>query len=391
MKEFFTTEKQLRLNIKKTVFLIMVLLIVLIVGIIILVYVLNENFREWADTKILFKEIEQGKTVSIEIQGENIQATAFDQYIVVLQEKTLKFYNNLGVNVGNISVDINNAMFKTAGKYLVVAEKNGNKVYVITGKTIYWETETDGEITQIEVNDSGYIGIVTSDISYKNIVYLFSNNGSQLLKTYLANTKVISISISKNNQYLAIAEIDMSGVIIQSNIKIVSVEKAKSNPQDSIITTFKADVGKLIVNIQYQNKDRLICMYNDTIDMLEEGKSTTLVDLQQNKITYSSIELNNALTYIEEKPTGEHTSNSYVWILNPAHKTTKKYVAEKVAKEIYSYENVIGLNFGGELYVINKNGWLIKKYIANQEINSVIMSNKIVGIVYRDKIEIMDI
>ena len=389
MKEFFTTEKQLRLNIKKTVFLIMVLLIVLIVGIIILVYVLNENFREWADTKILFKEIEQGKTVSIEIQGENIQATAFDQYIVVLQEKTLKFYNNLGVNVGNISVDINNAMFKTAGKYLVVAEKNGNKVYVITGKTIYWETETDVEITQIEVNDSGYIGIVTSDISYKNIVYLFSNNGSQLLKTYLANTKVISISISKNNQYLAIAEIDMSGVIIQSNIKIVSVEKAKSNPQDSIIT--KADVGKLIVNIQYQNKDRLICMYNDTIDMLEEGKSTTLVDLQQNKITYSSIELNNALTYIEEKPTGEHTSNSYVWILNPAHKTTKKYVAEKVAKEIYSYENVIGLNFGGELYVINKNGWLIKKYIANQEINSVIMSNKIVGIVYRDKIEIMDI
>ena len=132
-------------------------------------------------------------------------------------------------------------------------------------------------------------------------------------------------------------------------------------------------------------------MYNDTIDMLEDGKSTTLVDLQQNKITYSSIELNNVLTYIEEKPTGEHTSNSYVWILNPAHKTTKKYVAEKVAKEIYSYENVIGLNFGGELYVINKNGWLIKKYVAKQEINSVIMSNKIVGIVYRDKIEIMDI
>ena len=391
MKEFFTTEKQPRLNIKKTVVLIMVLLIVLLVGIIILVYVLNENFREWADTKILFKEIEQGKTVGIEIQGENIQATAFDQYIVVLQEKTLKFYNNLGVNVGNISVDINNAMFKTAGKYLVVAEKNGNKVYVITGKSIYWEKETDGEITQIEVNESGYIGIVTSDISYKNIVYLFSNNGSQLLKTYLANTKVISISVSKNNQYLAIAEIDMSGVIIQSNIKIVSVEKAKTNPQDSIITTFKADVGKLIVNIQYQNKDRLICMYNDTIDMLEDGKSTTLVDLQQNKITYSSIELNNVLTYIEEKPTGEHTSNSYVWILNPAHKTTKKYVAEKVAKEIYSYENVIGLNFGGELYVINKNGWLIKKYVAKQEINSVIMSNKIVGIVYRDKIEIMDI
>ena len=63
----------------------------------------------------------------------------------------------------------------------------------------------------------------------------------------------------------------------------------------------------------------------------------------------------------------------------------------QIAKEIYTYENILALNFGTELHIINTNGWLMKKYISDQEINQVVISNKIVGIIYRDKIEIIDL
>ena len=33
----------------------------------------------------------------------------------------------------------------------------------------------------------------------------------------------------------------------------------------------------------------------------------------------------------------------------------------------------------------------MKKYISEQEINKVIISNKIAGVIYRDKIEIIDL
>jgi RNA polymerase primary sigma factor len=64
---------------------------------------------------------------------------------------------------------------------------------------------------------------------------------------------------------------------------------------------------------------------------------------------------------------------------------------EEVAKEICTSEKVVALNLGTELHIINTNGWLMKKYISEQEINDVIISDKIVGVIYRDKIEIIDL
>ena len=56
---------------------------------------------------------------------------------------------------------------------------------------------------------------------------MYDNKGDELFKTFLKSTRVVSTSISEDNKYLAIAEIDTSGTIIQSNIKIISIENGK--------------------------------------------------------------------------------------------------------------------------------------------------------------------
>ena len=62
-----------------------------------------------------------------------------------------------------------------------------------------------------------------------------------------------------------------------------------------------------------------------------------------------------------------------------------------VTKEIYTYGNMIALNLGTEVEFINTDGWLVKRYIANQEITNIVMSNNIAGIIYRDRIEIINL
>ena len=52
---------------------------------------------------------------------------------------------------------------------------------------------------------------------------------------------------------------------------------------------------------------------------------------------------------------------------------------------------MIALNLGTEVEFINTDGWLVKRYIANQEITNIVVSNNIAGIIYRDKIEIIDL
>ncbi len=61
------------------------------------------------------------------------------------------------------------------------------------------------------------------------------------LKTFFKSTRVVSTSISNDNKYLAIAEIDTSGTIIQSNIKIISIEKGKNNAENSIKKVYNSE------------------------------------------------------------------------------------------------------------------------------------------------------
>ena len=385
-------KKERKINKKKLVLAIFILLVVVTLTTFFIVYCVNAKFRNWTDKNILRKEIKQGNTISIEYSGEiNSSVYAFNDNIVVLENKILKIYDSLGTEQEAITTDISNPIFDTAGKYMIVAEKDGESIYLLQDKKILWSTKIEGTIVETQINENGYVGIVISDMSYKNIVSIYNKEGENLFKTYIATNKVVDISISRNNQFLAIAEVDLSGVLIQSSIKVIDIEKAKTDPSNSIIKMHVAEVGKLITNIEYQHKERLLCVYNDSINIIEENNERSLINLENTNIMFVSSKLKNNIVSVEEKQFSEYTSNSHVNITNTSTDKVKTYETEEIAKEIYAYEDVIALNFGAELHIINTNGWLMKKYISEQEINQVVISNKIAGIIYRDKIEIIDL
>lgn len=51
-------------------------------------------------------------------------------------------------------------------------------------------------------------------------------------------------------------------------------------------------------------------------------------------------------------------------------------------------EENIALNLGSQIDFINTNGWLVKRYISQKEVNDIVVSEKIAGIIYKEKIEI---
>ena len=48
------------------------------------------------------------------------------------------------------------------------------------------------------------------------------------------------------------------------------------------------------------------------------------------------------------------------------------------------------MNFGTEVKIINTNGWLLKEYKSSKQIKDLVLGTSIAGIVYKDKIEIID-
>ncbi len=392
MKDYWEEPEQKKVNKKKIVIITIIAIVIIALIAIAVVYYNNKPAREWIDRVILRKEVMQDNVSTIELkESQNANIYAFNKYIGILNKNKFTIYGNTGNEEKSLEVQVSNPIFDSANRFLVMAEKKGKKLYLITDKDITWEAEVEGNISQVHVNKNGYVAVVITDTVHKTVVNMYNPEGKEMFKTYLSSTRTADVAISNDNKHLAIAEVDTSGTIIQSNIKIISIDKASSDPTNSLENTYKGEADKLITNIKYQDKDKLVCMYTDSIHIIENNQDTTLMDNEKKKMIFQSIELTNYAVEIEEKSSGLFTADSVVNIINTESKGTKEYTVNSVAKEIYTYGNIIALNLGTEIEFINTDGWLVKRYIANQEITNVVVSDNIAGIIYRDKIEIINL
>lgn len=384
--------KNRKINKKKVIIITLIIILIVFTTIIVGLYITNNQVREWIDKNILRKEILQNNVTTIDLKEEqNANIYAFNRYIGVLNKTKFSIYGNTGNEEKTLEIQISNPIFDSANRFLAIAENKGQKFYLISDKDISWETTVGGNIAQIYVNKNGYVAAVITDTVNKTVIKIYDSQGKELFNTYLSSTRAIDVSISNDNKYLAIAEVDTSGTIIQSNIKIISIEKASTDPTNSLEKTYKSEGNKLITNIKYQDKNQLVCMYTDSIHMINEGQDMVLIDNKDRKTIFQSIDLKNYACLIEEKSSGLFTADSLVNIINVENKNIREYTANSVAKEIYTYENIIALNLGTEIEFINTDGWLVKRYISNQEITNITMSDNIAGIIYRDKIEIINL
>lgn len=394
MKDFWAEglQNQRKGKLRKVAIFVIILLVLIAISVLISIYFLNVEFRNWCDDNVLKKEILQADTKSIDLDGdENTQVYAFDKYICVFRKKTLEFYNKVGNKVDQIELDINRAVFTSAGRYMAICEENGQKFYLICGKDKIFENEIEGNILHLNVSRSGHVSVVISNTDYKSIVDVYDRNGNEIFKTNLVTSRVVDVSISQDSKYLAIAEVDLSGIIISSKIQIVSMELAQTNPTEAILYKYEAPTDKLIMNIEYQEQNRLICLYNDSIEVLQDKISTSLIKLEEQKLAFMTIELNNRITLLEEVSTGDYTADTKVRIVNPVTLKEEEYISKDVVKSINTSENKIAINLGTELHIISKNGILLKKYISEVEMNDIVMAEGIIGIVYKDKIQIINL
>ncbi len=384
--------KNKKINAKKIILSIFISILVVAIIVIVALYITNNEFRNWIDIEIFRKEISQDGVTTIELdEGEASSVYAFNKYIGILSKNSLSLYDSTGGEEANLEVQITNPLFDSANRFLVIGESNGQKVYLIEDREVIWESEVEGNISKVCVNKNGYVAVIMTGTSYKSEVQVFDPEGNSLFISFLSYTMAVDASISNDNKYLAIAEVDTSGTIIQSNVRITSIEKARTDPRNSDENNYKSEQNKLIVNIAYQDKDRIVCMYTDTISIIENGQETVIFDNKDKKITAQSIDLKDNFATIQEESSGIFSANSVINIINVDSKNTQNYIVETSVKEMYTKGDIIALNLGTEVEFINTSGWLVKRYIANQEVSNVTVADNIAGIVYRDKVEIINL
>lgn len=380
------------LNKKKILKLVIILLCIALVVSFITLYATNEKCREVFDKYVFRKEVQENNLPNIPIDSsKNSNVCTYDRYIGVLGQNVLKIYNKSGNQEHSLDIEISNPLFQSNGEYLCVAEKKGQKVYLIKNKNIVWQNKIEGNISSINVNKNGYVTITISGTTHKTVVSTYDRNGKELFSKYLSTSNVIDTDISNDNKYLAIAEANFSGIMVQSRIEIISIEDAQKNSSESIKYTHVAEMNDLITNIKYQNKNKLICMYDEHIDIYDEGQNTEMINFKDGNVLFSDINLSDKMIKIEKKSTGVFSAEAEMKIINTTTKKETIYAIDNVPKSIYVQDNMIAINLGTRALFINDSGWLVKRYESSQEIQKIVLCSNLATIVSKNKIEIVSL
>ena len=379
---------------RKKIILITTICIIFIVLLIIAVslYLTQKNYRNWIDINVFKKNVSEQDIQSINLNTDkNNQIHVYNNYISVLNDKTVTLYNSYGEKITSIEVNINSAIFDSSQKYFAIAENKGNEICLIFDKTFLWSEKLEGEILQIHVNRNGYIATVSTDATHKSIVTFFNSQGKKLFTSYFASTRIVDASISNDNKYIAIGELDTSGTIIKSNIKILSVQNAQQDAENTIIFTYEADDGKLITNVKYQEKNQISCIFDNGLGVIKDETYKDVIKIENDSITYLANDFNNHVAYVDEESTGLFKAQSNVHIINTSDFQEKIYKMDYIAKDVYGNDNIIAINVGTEIYFVDTNGWLIKKYTSNQEITNIKFSEKLATVIFKDRIVIINL
>lgn len=120
-----------------------------------LIYILNDDARDWINIHVLRKEVTEDDIATINLEVDKLQYVyAYDRYISILSNGKLSIYNSYANKEGELDIGISNPIYDTNHTYMVVAENNGQKACLITDTKIIWENKVEGNISKINVSRS---------------------------------------------------------------------------------------------------------------------------------------------------------------------------------------------------------------------------------------------
>ena len=384
-------EKKSIIHSKASVVKIFIFFIVVIaVSTLVAFYLTDSELRTRINGFILSNDVVENTSSIVEINTDsNPYVYSFDKYITVLSKNVLTLYTQEATEYMKLDVSITKPYAETNDKYLVLAEKGGNKVYLITNEGIKWEKNVEGEIYRVSVNQNGYVSVILKNTTYKSIVSVYNLEGDELFKSFLAKSYAICSEISTNNKFLVIGQIDYSGTIVKSIVKMISIETAQNNSQESIVYTYESESGKILTNIEFNDKNEAICMFDSYIQRITATSDERIYDVNSLDM-FVDINLKNNVVVLTRENSGLFSYEYQVNLKNTIGKSDAICILENdIPKKIKVSKDFVCIYFAGELKIVNSSGWVVKKYKTNTEIQDIVMGNNLIGIVYNNKIEVI--
>ena len=131
-------------------------------------------------------------------------------------------------------------------------------------------------------------------------------------------------------------------------------------------------------------------MFDKYVQKVGLNFNDRLYDFSDNDV-FVDINLNNNFAIIDKQSSGLFSYEYEILIKSTEGKSENLYILDAdLPKYLVSNDNIMALNFGNEIQIVNQNGWMLKKYTSTKQINNIVLGNNILGIIYKNRIEIIE-
>lgn len=180
---------------------------------------------------------ENVKNVSFE-NAKSIKYAVYKNYIVCVNKTSLMAFDKHGNSKWAVAVSFSKPILKTAGNYILLADKGGRTISVFIGEKLMYSINAENVINYASISSKGEVVAVTEKEQYLSCIVVYNKEGNVIFSRSIGSNEVIAADIS-SSRYLGAILIDtdkgVSSKLQIWNINSESEYSAAADLNDTLV------------------------------------------------------------------------------------------------------------------------------------------------------------
>jgi WD40 repeat protein len=327
-------------------------------------------------------------TLSLDSSSE-YQFKVYKDNIIFSNKDGIKAVNKKGEEEWSIAMTLTNPYILTTNKYILVADKGGREVNVVTNYSVVCSKRTEEPIIMAKINESGYFAVVTEEKGYKGKITVFNPNGQELYKWHSVENYIIDLDISLDGKRMAVCTVDTSKGKVSGGVVFFNLNEEK--PYAGIVIN-----DTLISNIRFYKDNSLIVIGdNQMVGFSPQGIQKWNISYNDRSLQAFNIDSNDiiVLALSERKGGNFINSDSVIEIFNRDGQKQGTYKVDGEIKFLDVEDDLIALNKKRDVCVITPKGVEIAKATSSKDIKDIVLfgNKREILMVSRNALDVLEL
>lgn len=171
----------------------------------------------------------------------NSQIMPYNNGIICASANHLAYIESSGKTVWEQNTAIVEPLLSIDGSYILIAEKNRNKLCLYNDKNFVYEANNPDNILAVNVSPTGDCVLITDKASYRGGISVYNKSGEQIYSWSSGSDAVISADISSPSRKVAVSLLSTE-TAAKSIIQFFDINETQSYSQINVENTVMFDL-----------------------------------------------------------------------------------------------------------------------------------------------------